>query len=250
MLQSIFRFYDAIGQQRPHGLVLRQHLGVPLSGGLGNSATAIVGGLLAAMKLSGVQCTSKQLLNLAAEIEGHADNVAPALLGGLVAVVENETDGICAVSVPLHEKCRLAVVLVVPQFQLATEQARSILPEKVALQDAAYNIGRAALFVAAAVAGKVEYLGESMNDKLHQTQRSQMIPGLNQVLHAAKQAGAYGAALSGAGPTVVALVEPTKKEAVGKAMQKTFHKAGIKAHIIHTHPRFTGASVQQCVNNE
>lgn len=244
VIRTALRFYDAAGIQRPTGLRLHQTIGVPLSGGLGSSATAIVGGLLAASALSGAHWGIDEILHLACEIEGHPDNVAPALLGGLVAAVRTESGRVCAVSVPVNEAWRPAAVLAVPDFELSTHEARSVLRSVVELREATYNIGRAALFVAAAASGRTDCLAECMSDRLHQASRSRLIPGLNQVFVDALAAGALGTSLSGAGPTVLALVEPHRAEAVGEAMRQAFAAAGVRTEIHHTTPRFDGATVQ------
>lgn len=244
VVQTMLRFYDHVGMERPNGLRITQTIGVPMSGGLGSSATAIVGGLLAASELSRANWGTDELLHLASEIEGHPDNVAPALLGGLVAAVGSESGKVCAIPVPVHEAWRPTAVLAVPDFELKTLHARSVLQSVVPLRDATYNIGRAALFVAAAAAGRTDCLAECMSDRLHQSSRGRLIPGLEQVFQEAMQAGALGTALSGAGPTVLALVDPNRAESVGRAMQRTFLESGVQTHIYYTEPRFTGATVQ------
>lgn len=244
VIQTVFRFYAEAGLPRPAGLHMRQHIGVPLSGGLGSSATAVVAGLLAASALSGANWSVDDILHLACDIEGHPDNVAPALLGGLVAAIRTESGRVCAVSVPVNEAWRPAAVLAVPNFEVNTRHSRSVLRPTVALSDASYNVGRAALFVAAAAAGQMDCLAECMSDRLHQASRSRLIPGLDRVIKEAMREGALGVALSGAGPTVLALVRPTEAEAIGEAMQRAFSVSGVSAEIVHTLPRFDGATVQ------
>lgn len=242
-VQAAWRFYEESGVPRPEGLKVRQRLGVPLAGGLGSSATAVVGGILAAAALSGADWSMEHVLELASAIEGHPDNVAPALLGGLVVSVREESGKVCAVPVPVNEAWSPAAVLAVPDFQLKTSDARAVLRPAVTLADAVYNVGRAALFVAAAAAGRTDCLSVCMGDRLHQAERSCLIPGLASVFAAARAAGALGVALSGAGPTVLALAEPADAEAVGQAMVRAFADAGVSANIIHTAPRYDGATV-------
>lgn len=244
VVQSLFHYYDVIKRERPRGLRLRQEIGVPLKGGLGSSATAVVGGLLAASVLSGVDASVDDILQLACALEGHPDNVAPALLGGLVAAVRTDAGRVCAVSVPVSEGWRPVAVLAVPDFEVNTKDARSVLQETVSLKDAAYNVGRAALFVAAAAAGRTDCLAESMSDRLHQQSRSCLIPGLQEVFNAAMDAGALGVSLSGSGPTILALSESEQARTVGTAMCEAFADAGVKAQVIYTKPRFRGATVE------
>lgn len=243
-VQAAWRFFDEVQTQRPLGLTVHQHIGVPLAGGLGSSATAVVGGILAAAALSEAEWDMDRLLEVASSIEGHPDNVAPALLGGLVVSVRQESGKVCAISVPVNEAWAPAAVLAVPDFELKTADARAVLQPTVPLADAVYNVGRAALFVAAAAAGRTECLSVCMADRLHQAQRSRLIPGLDAVFEAAQSAGALGVALSGAGPTVVALTQPALAETVGDAMARAFAEAGVFAQIIHTTPRYDGATVR------
>lgn len=244
-VQAVWRMYDALGHPRPVGIHLHQENRVPLAGGLGSSATAIVGGLLAASELIGVPRDVEQILNLATELEGHPDNVAPALFGGLVtAVREASSNKICAVSVPINAAWSLAAVLAIPSCVVPTRVARSVLKKYVRLEDAVFNVGRASLFVASAAAGRLDVLREAMRDRLHQDQRSSLVPGMAKAMQAARDAGALGASLSGAGPTVLALVEPQHAEVVGEAMRSAFAEAGLDARIIQTVPRFDGATVR------
>lgn len=242
-IQAFLRFYAEAGVEPPQGVTLHQSIRVPLSGGLGSSATAVVGGILAAAALSGANWSDDRILQLASEIEGHPDNVAPALLGGLVVAVRADAGRVQAISVPLHEEWAPAVVLAVPDFPLQTREARAVLQRMVSLPDAVYNVGRAALFVAAASTGRLDCLAEGMKDRLHQGCRSRLIPGLDQVMEAALEAGAYGVALSGAGPTVLALVDPQRADRVGGAMHEAFRSADVNAQILQTKPRMDGATV-------
>lgn len=243
-IQAALRFFAECGVEPPQGLELYQRIGIPLSGGLGSSATAVVGGILAASALSGVSWSVDRMLQLATAIEGHPDNVAPALLGGLVCSVRAESGAVYAVPVPVSAAWNLAVVLAVPDFELNTRDARAVLNEQVPLQDAVFNLGRAALFVAAAAAGRVDCLAESMKDRLHQPRRSSLIPGLEQVMEAALAAGALGVALSGAGPTVLALADPSRAGPVGESMRQAFLEAGVHVQVLHTRPRYHGATVR------
>lgn len=241
---AVRRMYQELGMPAPAGFHLHQTNRVPLAGGLGSSATAIVGGLLAAAVLAGVDWDVDRLLRLANEIEGHPDNVAPALLGGLVTAIRRDEGGVCAVSVPVNAAWRPAAVLVVPDCQLETRVSRSVLKPTVALQDAVFNVGRSALFVASATAGRLDVLDDAMQDRLHQEQRGALVPGMYEAVQAARRAGAYGACISGSGPTVLALVEPAKAEEVGEAMHGAFGAAGLEARVLHTVPRFDGATVK------
>ncbi len=183
------------------GLEVEMHNGIPLSRGLGSSSTAIVTGVYAANLLMDEPFSGPALLNLATELEGHPDNVAPCLLGGLV---------ICSCENGLVETIRalppgeLRAVVAVPRFELQTEAARAALPEQVPHTDAVFNVGRACLVTAALISGKLCALKSAMRDRLHQPYRASLVPGIDDVLEAAEEAGAMGACLSGAGPTLLA----------------------------------------------
>lgn len=203
---------------------------IPVGRGLGSSATAVVAGLYAANSLGGLDMNETELLALATSIEGHPDNVAPALFGGLV-VSSGQGNGVDYVVLPPAGE--LQVVLAIPDFELSTAKARSVLPKTVSYQDAAFNIGRATLFVAAWMMGAWDKAGRAMEDRLHQPHRAPLVPGLEAVMDAATAAGALGAALSGAGPTVVALaIDQTKQ--IGDAMREAFAAHDIRCKIVVT----------------
>ncbi len=199
-----FRSADAAAQRAGRslpGLEVEMHNGVPLSRGLGSSSTAIVTGVYAANLLMDEPLSRPALLNLAAELEGHPDNVAPCLMGGLV---------VCSCENGLVETIRalpprkLRAVVAVPRFELETEAARAALPEQVPHRDAVFNVGRACLVTAALMSGEFCALKSAMRDRLHQPYRASLVPGIEEVLEAADGAGAMGACLSGAGPTLLA----------------------------------------------
>lgn len=198
----------------------------PLTRGLGSSAAVRVGALVAANCLLGEPLPFDQLLKLAADLESHADNVAAALLGGIVvAVPTNESIAWARFLPPLD----LRIALLVPDFSLETEKARSVLPKLVPRTDAVFNLARAALLVAALSTGQVDRLKVAMQDKFHQPYRQSLIPWLQQVFESALNAGALGVHLSGSGPTVAAWCEDeSKAEAVAKAMWQSLKSAGVK----------------------
>lgn len=201
---------------------------VPLSRGLGSSATAIVAGLKAANVLIGNRYNRHELLQIANEIEGHPDNVAPAIYGGFT--ISTVTDGKVE-CFSLMPKLRLELVVAVPDFPLSTRKAREVLPDKITRQDAVFNIGRAAMLTAALVRGNERFLRTAFDDVLHQPYRAKLIPGMYEVFQAAKDAGAVGANLSGAGPCLIAYVPERLRaaERVGEAMCETFKKFGVQS---------------------
>ena len=197
---------------------LRQDNRIPLARGLGSSSAAIVSGIIAAQEVLGYHLDRHESLALAAEIEGHPDNVAPALLGGLTVCFE-QLDGSKG-AVALDAPVGLQAVLAIPDFQVNTHDARRALPRDVPLWDAVFNTGQAAAVVAMLTSGKYDRLADAMRDRLHQPYRAHLVPGMEALIQAAIDARARGAALSGSGPTVVALAEVDDCEAVREAMMQ------------------------------
>lgn len=204
----------------PEAFHLRQHNRIPLARGLGSSAAAIVGGAAAANALLDTPLDEQALIDLAAGMEGHPDNVAPAVLGGLVACVTTAAGKIRYIR--LLPK-RLRAVLAIPEFAVSTAEARRLLPERVPFRDAVFNVTRTALLVAALAEGRPDLLDEATRDRLHQPHRAKLVPGLEAVFAAAREAGAHGVALSGSGPTVVAFGDAA---GIGEAMRRAFEASG------------------------
>lgn len=221
---------------------------IPLSRGLGSSATAIVGGLKAANVLLGNRYNRRELLQMATEIEGHPDNVAPAILGGVTVNVIEEGQ---VHSLSFWPKIRLKMAVAVPDFRLATKLAREALPEKVPLKDAIFNIGHASMLTAALCRGNESYLRHALADTLHQPYRAHLIPGFDEVIKAAKEHNALGAVLSGAGPSIIAFTLEQENNAaeVAKAMQGAFAHNGIAARGLVLNLDVKGAHIVGNRNN-
>jgi len=198
--------------------------GIPLSGGLGSSASAIVAGVMLANELCGKKLSKSQAAEIAIKMEGHPDNVVPAIFGGICicAKTENAHGHIVQLPVP-----KLKVVLCVPSFELRTNRSRQILHKTIALEDAVFNISRAAILAAAFCTKDWSLLKDGMQDKIHQPYRGKMIPAMDEVFKAALDAGACGAYLSGSGPTLAAFCDGKKCEDVKKAMVKTWKKESV-----------------------
>ena len=221
----IFRAADAVFERigcGPVGLSIKAVNGVPLGSGMGSSAAAAVAGLAAANALCDGQLSRGELLRLATGIEGHPDNAAAALYGGLtlVSAVEEELMH-ASLEVP-----PLRVALALPNVRLSTAEARAALPRQVPLQDAVFNLGRTAFVVQALQKGDFEMLGWAMADKLHQPYRRQLIPGFDAAATAARAAGAAAVALSGAGPSLAAFA-PDRHWEIANAMKAAFEAAGL-----------------------
>lgn len=195
--------YEQCGRKLP-GLRLIQQNDIPMARGLGSSSACIVAGILGANRLLGSPLTQTDLINLAAKIEGHPDNTTPAIEGGLVASAI-EAGRVYSVSVPVSEKIRFA--LFIPPFELKTEKARSVLPEQYPRADAVYNLSRSALMTASLFSGKLENLRVAVQDKIHQPYRSGLIDDLDNVFRLSYELGSLGTYISGAGPTIISMVD-------------------------------------------
>lgn len=212
-----------------NGLKLRQTNSIPMARGLGSSSACIIAGLVGANKMLGDPLTKDDLVDLSAQIEGHPDNTAPALLGGIVTAV---FDGRKVHWVKQEVFTKLKFVAVIPDFELKTEQARACLPKEIAHRDAIYNLSRAALFSASLLTGKFENLRTAVDDKLHQPYRMELIPHCRDVFDIAYTHGAYGAYISGAGPTIMAIVDESNTYFAGK-MKFSLDNAGLSGWQVH-----------------
>lgn len=213
---------------------------VPPARGLGSSSTAVVGGLMIANILAGSPYNKHELLKIATEIEGHPDNVTPAVYGGITLTVMTEDSIIPRV---LAKNPDFRAVVVIPDILVETEKARKILPASVSRQDAVYNSSRVGLLVDAFINKDYSLLGVATQDKLHQEQRASLIPGMTEALKSARTAGAYGAALSGSGPTLIAFCSPGLEEKIASSMMADLVAHGIasQAHFLDIDPE--GAKV-------
>lgn len=215
--------------RRLDGLKLRQTNTIPMARGLGSSSACIVAGLIGANTLLGSPLTTDDLVDLAAQIEGHPDNTAPALLGGIVTAV---FDGRRVHWVKQEVYTKLKFAAIIPDFELRTEDARACLPKEVSHRDAVYNLSRAALFSASLLTGKFENLRTAVHDKLHQPYRMELIPRCREVFDIAYTHGAYGVYISGAGPTVMAIVDEENEFFAGK-MRFSLANAGLGGWAVH-----------------
>ncbi len=209
------------------GAVIKMKNNVPLSRGLGSSAAAIVAGIKAANYLLDEPFNRRQLLKLATDMEGHPDNVAPALFGGFTVSIMRNGQPECFSFLP---RIKLKMVVAIPDFPLSTRAARSVLPATVPLQDAVNNVGRSSMMVAALMKGNIRFLRHTFEDALHQPYRAQLIPGMYDVFRAAKKEGAIGASLSGAGPCLIAYTVDNPI-GIGEAMKAVFKDHDIESRI-------------------
>lgn len=205
----------SIGEDLPPAQIKTESC-IPVARGMGSSAAALIGGMIAGNRLLGEPLGDVELLRLATHIEGHADNIAAALYGGAVLAVPVETG---QQTVRLAINADLAAVVLVPHQISFTTNARAVVPDRLDRADLVYNASRCALLVHALASGEPELLGEAMKDRVHQPYRAALYGYLDGVIAAAVDAGAYGASLSGSGPTVLALSSPGDADAVACAMR-------------------------------
>lgn len=242
-LAAARRLFETLGRT-PHGALSARYEGdIPLARGLGASAVARVGGVVAANRLAGDPFDREELLSLVSELEGHADNAAPALFGGLqVSVVDG--DRVLHTSVPLPDG--LSSVLFVPELRMPTRESRKLLRAYLSRADAVHNIGRAALLMAALSQGRFDLLGAATEDRLHQKPRSQLFPAMFAIFDAARAAGAHGAYLSGGGSTICALATVNQR-GIADAMLEAARDLETPGQTIITRPTERGAEVVESI---
>ncbi len=226
--QSFCAVYQALGKPVP-GVAIDLELGIPLARGLGSSATALVGGLLGANYLAGSPLATAAIQDLAIQLEGHPDNVVPALVGGcrLSATKEDGTWEIC--DVPWLSE--IIPVVVVPNFELSTAAARAVLPSTYSRGDAIFNVAHLGLLLRGLATGKASWLEAALQDRIHQPYRQSLIPGYEAIRQAAIAQGAYGLVISGAGPALLALTDSARAGAVGEAIATTWQNLNIQSEI-------------------
>jgi homoserine kinase len=194
---------------------------IPLGRGLGSSAAAIVGGVKLASLVSGAEMSNEKILEYATRFEGHPDNVSAALFGGFVVTCLAHDGAVIALKQPWPSD--LNIVLVSPHFRVATKLAREALPRVVTRADAVANLQRSALFVTALAERRYDLLWEGMRDHLHQERRQSLVPGLGDVLALPQKEGLLGIALSGAGPSVLA-VATANHEQIAELIAECFRR--------------------------
>ena len=236
LVEAFLRVHELCGRDTK-GATIRSHNQIPPSSGMGSSAAALVAGIFGANELLGRPLSQADMLKLATELEGHPDNVAPALLGGLVVSVMNEGEILSR----RYEVPPLAAVIVKPDVDWPTRVARAVLPPSVSRADAIFNIGRTALVVDALRSGDLDLLRKAMDDRLHQPYRLEHIPGGKAAFEAARHFGA--AALSGAGPSILCFVESGQGAAAESAVLAAFESNGVEARAFRLSTSNLGATL-------
>jgi homoserine kinase len=212
---------------------------IPIARGLGASAAARAAGIVAANALMGGPLSDDQMLSLGAALEGHADNMAPALFGGLRVVVR-DGDRFAHIDAPIADGLR--VVLFIPTFDMPTNESRKLLPQQLSKEDTVHNLVRAAMLVVALGAGAWHLLDLATQDRLHQPARTKIFPAMPAIFDAAKRAGAHAAYLSGGGSTIAAFAT-RNEDAIAAAMAEAARSHGFGGATRITSPSSHGASV-------
>lgn len=203
--------------------------GIPIGKGLGSSAAALVAGVVLAVRLLGLNWDRHRVLDEAARIEGHPDNVAAAVLGGIVCSAIDDAG--VARAIRLNLPATFGASIVVPDFEVPTSRAREVLPASYSKEDAVFNIQRAALLIAALCTGNRDVFPTALMDKLHQSYRAALIPGLEEIL-ALRAEGLLGCAISGAGPSILVIHESDHAD-VCELVRNVFHKRGHHTSVFH-----------------
>lgn len=225
LYRAFAALYKKIDQPVPN-IQIAIDLNVPLSRGLGSSATAIAGGVVGANALAGSPLSPAEVMHLAIDIEGHPDNVVPALLGGCQLSVKHQQDWLIC---PWVWHDAIVPVVASPNFELSTEESRKVLPKQYMLAQAVFNASRLGLLSYGLSQNNQGYLQAALDDQLHQPYRKNLIKGYDQVRGAAIAAGAYGMVISGAGPTLLALTSADRAQMVADAMGETWSKFKVDA---------------------
>lgn len=229
--QSFVKIFSVLDREVP-AVDLSINLHIPLARGLGSSATAIVGGLLGGNAIAGSPLSWAEILSLAIAIEGHPDNVVPALKGNCQITAADPKAGWQVCEIPWNSS--LVPVIAVPSFELSTAAARQVLPQTYSRADAIFNVAHMGLLIRALETGNPDWLRTALDDRIHQPYRQTLIHGYDAVYDAALASGAYGVVISGAGPTILALTESTCANAVKTAMARAWAKVGFdtKARVL------------------
>ena len=237
---AVLALFQQAGRPAPAGITVQYDGDIPVGRGLGVSASARAAGLIAADALIDGGRTLEDLLPLAVRLEGHGDNIVPAMLGGLRVVV---ADGGGLVQVGLTPPGDLRLVMLIPEFSMPTEESRKQLPDRLTRNQAVHNIGRAALLVAALTQGSYELLGTATEDVLHQPARSTLFPAMYSLFQAARDAGAHGVYLSGGGSAIAAFADVDRADEIAGAMREVAAVHGLDAEARNCQMSADGATL-------
>lgn len=239
--KAVELLYNSIGQT-PSELKITVQTQIPIARGLGSSASVIVGGLLAANELLGHPADEVALLSIATEVEGHPDNVTPAIVGGLV-LTSQEDDG-RVVYTKLDWPEEWAITVCIPDYELSTEISRSVLPKEVPMSDAIFNIKRMGMFMQAINNHDADLMKLALQDKLHQPYRIKLVPGLDKITDKLKHFDdVLGCVLSGAGPSIIIISLKNNLEKIKTVVKETWEDMNVKADIMTLPVEKQGAEI-------
>lgn len=243
--KAVELLYNSIGQN-PAELRINVHSNIPIARGLGSSASVIVGGLLAANELLGRPADEAALLSIATEVEGHPDNVTPAIVGGLV--LSSQEDDCSIIYRKLQWPDEWVITVCIPEHELPTDISRSVLPKEVPMSDAVFNAKRMAMFVEAINTKDKVLMKLALQDRLHQPYRAKLVPGLNKITENLKhEESVLGCVLSGAGPSILVISERDNLDRIHSILKDSWADLNIKAEIRTLTVENEGAQV---VSNE
>ncbi|MBQ8459126.1 homoserine kinase [bacterium] len=243
--KAVELLYNSIGQT-PSELKINIHSNIPVARGLGSSSSVIVGALIAANELLGRPADEVALLSIACEIEGHPDNITPAIVGGLV-ISSQEDDG-SVIYKKLDWPQEWAITVCVPDFELSTDIARSVLPKDVPMKDAIFNAKRLAMFVQAVNSKDSELMKLALQDRLHQPYRMKLIPGLDKIMDNLRHFdNVLGCVLSGAGSSILVISKKNNLDKIKDVVRETWADQNIKCSIRTLSVENEGA---QIISNE
>ncbi|MCQ2753457.1 MAG: homoserine kinase [bacterium] len=227
--KAVELLYNSIGQE-PSELKINIQSQIPITRGLGSSASVVVGGLLAANRLLGSPADEAALLAIATEVEGHPDNVAPAILGGFVLSNKEEDGTVSYCKLNWPEEWDITVCI--PDFELATSIARSVLPEQVPMQDAIFNATHLAMLVQAVNTKDEKLMKLALKDRIHQPYREKLVPGMKEIIDAFKhEEGVLGCVLSGAGPSLLIISHKYDVDTISSKVREIWEGQNIKVDI-------------------
>lgn len=243
--KAVEMLYNSIGQT-PSELRINIKSGIPIARGLGSSASVIVGALVAANELLGRPADEVALLSIACELEGHPDNITPAIVGGLV-ISSQEDDG-TVVYRKLNWPKEWAITVCIPDFELSTDIARSVIPKEVPLKDAVYNVQRMGMFMNAVQNNDAELMKLALHDKLHQPYRMKLIQGLDKIMDNLRHIDSVlGCVISGAGSSILVISEKYNLEKIRNIVKETWNDQNIKCETLTLNIEENGAKI---VSNE
>ncbi len=227
--KAVEMLYNSIGQE-PSELRINIQSQIPITRGLGSSAAVIVGGLMAANKLLGSPADETAILSIATEVEGHPDNVAPAILGGFV-LASQEDDG-SIVYRKLDWPNDWDITVCIPDFELSTNIARSVLPDSIPRADAIFNAKHLAMLIDAVNTKDAKLMKVALQDKIHQPYREKLVPGMKEIMNAFKhEDGVLGCVLSGAGPTLLIISHKYDLDKIKSTVKEIWEPQSVKVDI-------------------